>query len=240
MRGGDGGFQFRTRDVHVRLERSRAQAGPVFDEAARVVRPVQFHHLRRETAVTFQVAGGDVHFRARHAARIDHLLEIEVGLNFQATTGARRGHTTRQIQARKTEAVPTIQRNAAARQIKQMFVHSDQARDHCMIGQIEALRSSRDSDVAGIAHSLNLAVRDHDGLILAFRRACSIDDADVRESDYRRAYAQERFHARLELLAGEERHRRNKGKKNSAHKWSYFTAGPDFAMMPLPSSIVRN
>src|SRR5204863_684223 len=99
-------------------------------------------------------------------------------------------HAARQVHPRKTETVSAIERNAAARQIEQMLVHADQARNHGVISEIQALRARRDRDLARVANSLNFSVSDDDGLVVTYGGACSIDHADMGQSDYRRAHAQ--------------------------------------------------
>ena len=83
-----------------------------------------------------------------------------------------------------------------------MLVHPDQSGNHSVISEVQSLRAGWNRDFARIANGLNFSVRDEDGLILAYRRARSIDHTDMRQRDYRRAHSQERLDARLELLLG--------------------------------------
>ncbi len=119
--------------------------------------------------------------RTGHAAGIDELLHVEVGVGLQAAGGARGGDAAGQIEARKAEGLLGVHGNAAARGIEEMLVHADQSGDDGGAAEVEKLRAGRTAWSA--AHGGDFAMVDDDGLVLDRRRAGAIDDAHVLQCD---------------------------------------------------------
>ena len=67
----DGGTEFRTRNVHIRFERSNAAIGPVVHGLAGVVWPCEFVQLNAETSRSFKIRPSHVEVRPGQLAGVD-------------------------------------------------------------------------------------------------------------------------------------------------------------------------
>ncbi len=92
-----GRLQFSARDVHICFERVRAHAGPILHKSARVAGIVQLRHLRRETAVAFQISNRDEHLRPRHAAVVNHFFQVEICIGLKSPGSSSGGYSRCQI-----------------------------------------------------------------------------------------------------------------------------------------------
>ena len=81
------------------------------------------------------------HHAGMRATGVDSCFDVDVGVRFEAAGGARGGHATREIEARKAEGVFVVNRDAAAREIEEVLVHADQARYRGVAVEIEHLRA---------------------------------------------------------------------------------------------------
>src|SRR5260370_41016975 len=101
-------------------------------------------HLQRECSLAFEIRPRDVNFGSGHYAFIDGALELQVCIRLDASRGSNRGHTSRQIQPRKTRSMLGIKRRwAAGRRGIQWVVHADEPPDDGTSGYIEKLRRFR-------------------------------------------------------------------------------------------------
>src|ERR1700682_804560 len=115
MRGGERRFQFAARDVHVRFEGVGTHASPILYESASVIGSVQLSHLWRKAAVSLEVTHGDEHLGAGHPAIVDHFFDVEVGVRFERSGGARGGYTRGQIQPGEAHPMLDIERDSTTR-----------------------------------------------------------------------------------------------------------------------------
>src|SRR5690348_18329420 len=104
------------RDVHVGLERSSAQIGPIVDQSSRLVRPSEFVHLRREGAWPFEIWPGDMNLRPDELASVNQFLKFEIRVWLDAASRTNCGYARRKIETRKAEALLNVDghRSAAA------------------------------------------------------------------------------------------------------------------------------
>jgi hypothetical protein len=124
-----------------------------------------------------------MHLRAGHAACVDHLLDVQVGVRFERARRAGGSYSAGQVQAGETHAVLDIERHTASGRIEQVLVHADQTGHHCVTRQVQARCAIGNLGLGAGAECLNAAAGDHDGLLFQRRRTRAIDDADVFQGD---------------------------------------------------------
>ena len=126
--------QFIVGDVHVSFEGSRAKTIPVIHHLPRFVRAGQFVHLRGICARSLQIWSGNVHLGTHHPSIINHSLQIQIGVGFHASCGARSRDSARQIKPRRARAQFVVHRHRPVSRIKHVFVHSHKAGNNRVAG----------------------------------------------------------------------------------------------------------
>ena len=129
------------RDVHVSLEGCDAFTGPVGDGLARVLRAGEFVYLRKHRARTFKIRASDIHFGAGNHSLVNPLLEVQVGVGFDAAGSAHGGYSGSQVES-GIAVNHFVEGDAAGGQlailsediprgIEHVTVHVDQAGNYC-------------------------------------------------------------------------------------------------------------
>jgi hypothetical protein len=83
-----------------------------------------------------------------------------------------------------------------------MFMHTDQAWNHGVAGEIHAVGSGGNVDAGGAADCRDLSVVDDDGLVLGGRCSGAVHHAHVQQRDDRIVHAHEGLRAGLETILG--------------------------------------
>src|SRR5204863_6387374 len=91
--------QLVARDVHVRLERRRAEIGPVTDGTSGVRGIGELVKLRERKPRPREIWTGDVQLRTRDRSRVDPLPEIQVRVRLHTAAGARGGDTGAEVES---------------------------------------------------------------------------------------------------------------------------------------------
>ena len=189
VRGADGRFQLRPRDVHVRLEGGGAEVCPVFVGAPGVLGAGQLPQHGRERAGAFQIRPGDVDLRPGDLPRIDELLDLHVRLRLDRAGRADRGDAAGQVQPRKAEGHLVVEGEGSSdrlslgrgSRIEKVVVHPDQSGNHRRAREIDHLRAGRRGSRRRRTDRFDLSPREHDSLILLRRRSRAVHDFHMRE-----------------------------------------------------------
>src|SRR4029077_7630602 len=191
-----GHAQFLTSDVHVGFEGRHAFRRPIIDHAFGIVGAGEFVHLGKAGGRAFEVGRRRVNGWAGHEVRVYAAFDFQVGVGLEAPGGAHGGYASCQIEARRgvrnfrneqTRLADLSAGNLHRYRVRivEMIVHSNQAGNDGVAGELEPLRTLRDLGGRGWADGLELSVCDHDCLIFLRRRAGSIDYPDVAEDEDR-------------------------------------------------------
>ena len=125
-----------------------------------------------------------MHVRTGHVSGINLLLDFEIGIGLNGTSGANGRHARRQVQPRKT--VCHIGEGRRRDRIEQVFVHSHQPGHYAVAVQIEHLCVLGKICPRSVAHRLNFSLAEDNRLI--FTRGCArpVNDPDVSQRNDRR------------------------------------------------------
>ena len=198
MRSFDCGSKLVGGDEVVNLEIVHALIEPEIHCFRSVIWASQLVRLQNPTAFTLDIRPRRMDLRPRRFARINVPLDLEIGVRLKRAGGADRRYPGREIQPQ--EAVRHLAINSVAHGIKHVIVHTDETGDYAVAVQIEHVRILRDARPGGTADRLNLAVRQHDGLIVFCRTAGSINHAHMLQRNDRRINFDELFDVRGQSL----------------------------------------
>ncbi len=176
--------------------------------------------LDEEPARPFEIWTGDVEMRADQMARVDLVLQAEVGVRLDAAGGAHRRDAVREIEPggaerhlRDDERLFRIARRLDVRplQVEQVIMHPDDAGHHRFAGSIDDGVIGSDWR-AGRLDCGDPGTIDEDGLILDRCRAGSVDNSHMSERDVSCRHANEW------LDIGPERGRRRQNRRGGGNR----------------------
>src|SRR5215472_13402784 len=183
------GFQFGPMDVHVGLKRPRTLADPILYRATGVVGICKHVHLRGKSALSLQIRSGHIDLGADEFSVVDSSLQFKIKIRLETACGADRGHSGRQIEARKTER--HVVEDSAARGIEEVIVHADQPRQSGVAGEVQVLGSRRDFDRSRGADGRDFVPGNNDRLVGPGGGTSAVDDSQMLERDDARGHTNE-------------------------------------------------
>ena len=221
---GDRSPQFLARNVHIGLERRHPFRCPVVHRALRVLGAGQLAHLREPGRRTLQIRSRRIDRRSRHKVRIDPTLYFQISIRLHASRRPHRRYASGKVkpgtrirsfghhQSRLLQA-PVMHLHRIRVRVVKVIVHPNQARNHRVPGALDRLRLLRHSHAPCRSDRFDPPVAHHDRLILARRRARSIDHTDMLQRKHRRVQIDKRRHVRPRRILG----RRHSGKRKQPH-----------------------
>ena len=187
----DGGAQLGAGDVHVGLVGSRALRRPEGDGGACVRRIGELVHLDEGAVGAFEIGRRHVHVWPHDMTRIDLMLEVEIGIGFDAAGGAQGGDAQGEIEPGRGKGhLRHHQRLVAvtggiqigAGDVIHMVVHAHQAGHHAFARRVDAAIAGGNS-VGGGLDGGDAAILDQHGPVGQSGRAGAVNDAHMGQGN---------------------------------------------------------
>jgi hypothetical protein len=205
--------QLVARDLHVGLERGRPHLGPVRHLLPRIVR-IFSACICSWFCGPFRYGAGGVHRRPRLAPGLDLLLQVDVHQPVRIAAGPHRRDTAGKIETHEADAELTV--DAGSGRVIEVLVHHDEPGDHRLAGEIDRRRPFGGFHLRGIADLDDIAVADHERLILFRRRAGAVDHTGMRQRDHGRV----NLYVLAKRIAALRRLRRHSGDQEESHRYA--------------------